>query len=288
MIHKNQELKHTPFIFLTAVTDRNDYRKGMELGADDFISKPFTATELLSAVEGRLQKSEELKKELASGIYALNELHYASDSNKETLEDFIEGRNSNKYKKKQVIYYEGNRPLYLFYIQKGKVKTYKRNDEGKELVTCLFNEGDYFGYVALMEGPSYKETAEAIEDCEIVLIPKDEFETLLNQNSKIARKFIRLLAKNVIEKEQQLLNLAYNSLRKKVADALMLMHCKLKKVDEDDCVINISRENMAAIAGTATESLIRTLSDFKHEKLIDIVDGSVIILDKKKLGKMLN
>ncbi len=288
MVHKNNELKHTPFIFLTAKTERSDFRKGMELGADDFITKPFTATELLNAVEGRLQKAEALKQEMASGINALHVLHDTASENNETLESFIEGRNCNKYKKKQVIYYEGNRPLFLYHLQKGKVKTFKRNEEGKELVTCLFNEGDFFGYVALMEGTSYKETAEAIEECQIALIPKDEFEALMNRNGGIAKNFVRQLAKNVIEKEQQLLNIAYNSLRKKVADALVLMQGKLKKTDEDNCVINISRENMAAIAGTATESLIRTLSDFKNERLIDIKDGNVIILDKNKLEKMLN
>jgi CRP/FNR family transcriptional regulator, cyclic AMP receptor protein len=286
MLHKNDELRQTPFIFLSAKAERSDLRKGMELGADDYISKPFTATELLNAVEGRLKKSKFLKEEIKEGILGLNELIEASG--KEKWENFTQGRNTEKFKRKQVIYYEGNRPQYLFYVQKGKVKSYKRNDEGKELVTSLFNEGDFFGYIALMEGGSYRDTTEAIDECEIAFIAKDEFEELMNKNRDIANKFIKLLAKNVSDKEEQLLSIAYNSLRKKVADALLLMHEKLQKDDHEKAVLNIGRENMAAIAGTATESLIRTLSDFKNEKLIDIKDGSVIILNKDKLKSLIN
>ena len=75
----------------------------------------------------------------------------------------------NRYRKKQVIYQEGNRPSRLYYIQKGKVKTYKTNEDGKDLVIGLYNEGDYLGYVALLEGTSYNETAEAIEETEKML-----------------------------------------------------------------------------------------------------------------------
>ena len=84
------------------------------------------------------------------------------------------------------------------------------------------------------------------------------------------------------EKEEQLLKMAYNSLRKKVADTLIVLHKKYDKA------IDISRENLASMAGTATESMIRTLGDFKNEKLIDIRDGSIIILNEKKLETLLN
>jgi CRP-like cAMP-binding protein len=286
MVHKNEQLRQIQFIFLSAKAERSDFRKGMELGADDYITKPFTATELLNAVESRMNKSKILREDIAEGIRGLNEL--LQESGKEKWESFATGRNTEKYKKKQVIYYEGNRPQYLFFVQKGKVKAFKRNEDGKELVTTLFHEGDFFGYTAMMEGCSYKDSTEAIEESEIAFIPRSEFDELMNKNGEIASKFIRLLARNVSDMEQQLVNLAYNSLRKKVADALVLMHEKLQKENEVNIFLNIGRENMAAIAGTATESLIRTLSDFKSEKLIDIKDGKVIILNKSKLKNMAN
>jgi len=99
---------------------------------------------------------------------------------------------------------------------------------------------------------------------------------------------MKLLARNVIEKEEQLLGMAYNSLRKKVAEALITLQKKYNPENTNNFSIDIGRENLATIAGTATESLIRTLSDFKNEKLIEITNGSITLLNEKKLAYMLN
>ena len=287
LLNKNPELTGIPFIFLTAKAERSDFRRGMEMGADDYITKPFSDIELLNAVESRLKKSAILSKEFdsnADGMYQmLNEFKGVN-----ALQDLAADRNINHYKKKQPIYTEGNHPNRLYYIQKGKVKTCKSNEAGKELTVGLFNEGDFFGYTALLEETIYKETAEAIEDCDIAIIPKEEFENLLHSNRDVTHKFIKLLAKNITEKENQLLGLAYNSLRKRVADALLTLQTKYQQENQDKFSIHISREDLANIAGTATESLIRTLSDFKNEKLIEIKDGNIIITSQQKLEAMLN
>ncbi|HYM93021.1 MAG TPA: response regulator [Chitinophagaceae bacterium] len=287
LLHKNPETQHIPFIFLSAKTERTEVRKGMALGADDYITKPFEGTELLEAVEGRLKKASLVKQEIAEGIQGLDQLMNAA-SRKDVLETLREGRNINKYKRKHLIYMEGNRPSKLYYIQKGKVKTYKSNESAKELVVGLYNEGDFLGYIALLEGTPYKETAEALEDCELAVIPKEDFDGLMNTNREVGQSFLRLLAKNISEKEDQLLGLAYNSLRKKVAEAIIALKKKYNPSDEQRFSIHISRENLASIAGTATESLIRTLSDFKNEHLIDINEGSISILNENKLVNMLN
>src|SRR5690606_26769433 len=148
---------------------------------------------------------------------------------------------------------EGNHAVRLFYVEKGKVKTYKTNENGKELVTSIYNEGDFFGYVAILEQTAYKETAEALEDCEIAAIPKTSFEDIINSNPAVLRKFIEILAKSVTDKEHQLLSLAYNSLRKKVADALITVNEKYKTDSSGELMIDISRDNLATIAGTAKE-----------------------------------
>lgn len=287
-VHRNDTIKNTPFIFLTAKTERSDFRKGMELGADDYITKPFSGTELLTAVESRLNKMELLKKELVPGLEGLQNLMEASFGTN-PLQTLTEGRNINKHKKKQTVYVQGNHPHRLYYIVKGKVKTFKTNEDGKELVTDLYNEGDFIGYIALLEGTVYKDTAEAMEETELAIIPKEDFEQLISNNKEVAQKFIRLLANNVAAKEQQLLGLAYNSLRKKVAQALLLLQKKYQQKQQEPFVIDISRESLATIAGTATESLIRTLSDFRGEKLIDIQDGkNIVITNQKKLEYMIN
>jgi len=208
-------------------------------------------------------------------------------SGKDVLTSFTEDRNTNKYKKKQVIYSEGNRPFQLFFIQKGKVKTYKINELAKELTVGLYSEGDFLGYIALMEGSSYRESAIAMEDTELAVIPRDDFDELINSSKEISQKFIKLLARNVSEKEEQLLGMAYNSLRKKVADALLALQKKYTSSANPNS-IDISRENLATIAGTATESLIRTLSDFRSEKLIELNGSNIVILQEKKLVNMLN
>ncbi len=287
LLNMNPEIKGTPFIFLTAKSERSDLRKGMEMGADDYITKPFNDIELLNAIESRLKKVELMKKNYESSADGMRQM-LSEFNGKNILEDITKDRNTNYYKKKQIIYTESNHPSRLFYIIKGKVKTYKTNNEGKELTVGLFNEGDFLGYTALLEGTIYKETAEAIDETETAIIPKEEFEALINNNKELTHKFIQLLAKNISEKEEQLLGLAYNSLRKRVADALVTLQNKYKKSGQQPFSIHISREDLANIAGTATESLIRTLSDFKSEKLIEIKEGNIIILNEKKLADMLN
>jgi CRP-like cAMP-binding protein len=230
---------------------------------------------------------ELLKKNYPTDLKGMHE--FMQDLGKgDALKNLSEGRNINHYRKKQIIYTEGNHPGRMFYVVSGKVKTFKSNEDGKELTVGLYSEGEYFGYIALLENGVYRESAEAMEDAEIALIPREDFESLINNNPEVSRKFIKMLAHNVVEREEQLLNLAYNSLRKRVADALITLQRKYKKSNEEHFSIHISREDLANIAGTATESLIRTLSDFRGEKLIEIKDGNIILLNEKKLSSMLN
>jgi DNA-binding response OmpR family regulator len=286
LVHKNPVIRNTPFIFMSARAERAEMRKGMELGADDYITKPFEKTELLQAIECRLKRAEWQKEDFVQqnspvNGSKLNDFQKAG-SERDILSLLSDNRDISKYKRKQIIYVEGNRPARLYYIKKGKVKTYKTNEEGKELIVGIYGEGDFLGYVALLEGTVYKERAEAMENTELAIIPKDEFDALMSTRQEVVTRFLTMLARNITEKEQLLLNLAYNSLRKKVADALITVNRKYKTG------INLSRENLAAIAGTATASMIRTLSEFKSEKLIDINEGSITILNEKELENLLN
>ncbi|WP_336518408.1 response regulator [Pollutibacter soli] len=286
-LQRNESTKNIPFIFVTARTERSDFRKGMDLGADDYLAKPFDGTELLNAVDRRLKKLDALKTELTQGLEGMQTL-LNTNSGKKKLEDLVEGRNLNRYKRKQIIYTEGNHPNRLYYLVKGKVRTYKTNDDGKELVVDLYNAGDFVGHLALLENSLYKETAEALDECELAIIPKEDFDELIDKNPDVARKFIQLLARNISEKEEHLLKLAYNSLRRKVADALLMIQSKYQDRKDEIFDIDISRESLATVAGTATESLIRTLSDFKNEKLIDSENGIIRIINKKKLENLAN
>ena len=286
VLHKDPATQNIPFIFLTSKSERSDFRSAMEMGADDYITKPFAGNELLNAIDSRLRKVDVMKKQLSPDLQGLSELMSTLD-NKKSLEDLKNESNTNTYKKKQIIYKEGTHPHYLYYILSGKVKTFKTHEDGKDLVMDLYSAGDFFGYVSLLEGTSHKENAETIEETELALIPKNDFENLVNSSPATAKKFIGLLTKNLIDKEKHLLGIAYNTLRKKVAEALVSLQKKYHTNKNEPYLIDISRDDLATIAGTATESLIRTLSDFKSENLIDIKSGKVIITNDKKLENLI-
>ena len=286
MLQKNEKLQNIPFIFLSAKNEHSEVRKGMQLGADDYLGKPFDPTDLLNAVEIRLKKSEALKKAWGNNsLENINELLQSLEGGK-TLKELSSNRRAKKYSKKQMIYTEGNHPYYLYYILDGKIKTFKRNDDGKDLIIELYGKDDFFGYITLLEDTVYKESAEVLEDAELAIIPREEFELLVYRDKQVAGNFFKMLAKNITGKENKLLGQAYNSLRKKVAVAILTLKEKYHINKEEVFSISMSRENMAAIAGTATESLIRTLSDFKNEKLIDIRGANIIIVNEKKLKDM--
>lgn len=285
LIGKDAELAAVPFIFLTAKAERSDMRKGMELGADDYITKPFDKTELLNAVESRLRKAELLKKEYKKDFDGLS--NFISDvAGSNALKKFLEGKKVNIYKKKESVYQERHYPNGLYYIKYGKVKIFKTHEYGKELITDLLKEGEFFGYISLLEEKPYSETAETLEESEIIFIPKEEFFSLVYGNHAVTKNFIKILTQGVIDKQEKLLELAYSSVRKRTAEALILLQDKYNTADHIPFAMAIAREDLANIVGTATESLIRTLSDFKEEKLIEIKEGKIKIIDDNKLRNL--
>lgn len=285
LLSRNPLTAEIPFIFLTAKADRTDFRKGMEMGADDYITKPFEDIELLNAIESRLRKMALVKKSYEASLSGLNKL-VQDVGGEEELQRLTSKREKRFYKKKTEIYRENNFPFHLFFIEKGRIKTFKTNDDGKELIVNLYKEGQFFGYTNLLIEQPYAESAAAIEDCELSLIPKSEFFDLMNQNRQVARKFIEMLSNDVKENEEQLIKLAYNSVRKRVAEALLKFF--EQSVNEEINGMKISREDLSNVAGTSLETAIRTLSDFKDEGLVDIRTGKVRILDHEKLKKLKN
>jgi CRP-like cAMP-binding protein/CheY-like chemotaxis protein len=286
MLRKNPETEYIPFIFLTAKTERNDFRKGMEMGADDFITKPFDDIELLNAIEVRLKKYDILHNKYPTNESGANAL-MKDLCGSGLLNMNIADHESETIPKKNYLYYENKRPKYLYFLKKGKVKTYKQNDDGKEYITNLYSDGDFIGYLALLENKDYDDNAEVLEEAEVIMIPKDDFLTAVSNDLTIAGKFIKLITNNVKGQEERLLNLAYSSLRKRIAKALVFIQEKLSKNKGGDQIIDISRDDIARYVGTATESLIRTLSDFKAEKLIDVKDGKIRILNREGLNSLL-
>lgn len=294
IVNKNPELNGIPFIFLTAKSERVDFRKGMELGADDYLTKPFDDTELLSAVEGRLNRF----RNVGGAAFRPSKLR-AEDYNlkQEGLTQFLDDaravdglhslsidRKTHYVPKKQFIYTEGDEPTRLYFLKSGRIKTTRTNNDGKELVTGLYGPGEFFGDLPLLEEKNYTDSALTLDDSELVYIPKEDFRQLLTTQPEVGRQFVRLLAGRVNDKENQLLGMAYNSLRRRVADALLRLQEPLPN-GQSASPIQLSRDDLAAVIGTATESLIRTLSEFKHDGLIEITGAGIRILQPDKLRR---
>lgn len=279
---QNPILQNVPFIFLTAKTERSDLRKGMDMGADDYLTKPFQEIELLNAIESRLKKIENLSNSFKNTIEGLEQFYHNATKH-DDLKALSTDRKVNIIKKKHVIYSEGDEPIRFFFLKSGKVKTYQSNRDGKEFITGLYNTGDFFGHIALIENTEYQESSEALEDCEIIGIPKRDFLELITRNQTVANQFIKMLANDIQEKEKQLTQIAYNSIRKRTADALIMLSRKYKEKSQQNFAMKISRDDLASVVGTATESLIRTLSDFKADHLIEVKGSEIKILDEQKL-----
>lgn len=285
LLSKHKESRDIPFIFLTAKSERADFRKGMEMGADDYLTKPFDGIELLRAIEVRLKKSEDAAQRIPSGAAGVNA--FITEAGKSGLVQLTsEDREISDYKKKHELYSEGQRPKAVYYIIKGKVKIYKINQDGKELIIDIFSPGDFLGYTSILEEVNYRENAEVLEDASLMLIPAPDFLELITRDIRVAQQFIRVISRNVMEKEEDLLNLAYNSLRKKVAYGLVQLSGTFRESAGEPAILTLSRKDMAQAIGIATESFIRTVADFKEEKLIDIRDGKIIILNENKLKNL--
>lgn len=287
LLSKNEETASIPFIFLTAKAERSDFRKGMEMGADDYLTKPFDEVELLNAIESRLKKTEILKKEFTKNMAGINDFINQAKGI-DSLKKLSEEREIRVYKKKDDIYKEGGIPKGIFFINKGKVKLVQASDSGKELITELYKEGDFFGHLSLLKDEKYTSSATALEDSDIYMLPKEDFFSLIYKNAEVSKKFIEILSNSLLEKEKQLVKLAYNSVRKRVAEALVKLSDKYKKETDIKFSMNVSREDLANIVGTATETVIRTLSDFKEEKLIEISGSTISILNYDKLITLKN
>lgn len=278
-VASDETTNHIPFIFLSAKTEHKEIRKGMDLGADDYLTKPFEELELLSAVESRLAKASILSK-----------INYAEspESEDDQLTNLNQLKNYfcdegvlKKYKKDEPIYNQGDHSNSLFLLLKGVVKTHSINANGKELITSLFKADDFLGFNSFDDNIPYNESATAVEDIEIMEVSKKYVKDILKKSQDVSLELMNLLTNDLEEVKQQLLKMAYNSVRKKTAATILQFVSIMDNKNNDS--IRISRNDLASTAGIAPESLIRTLSEFKKENLIEIEGRNIRVIDLTKL-----
>ncbi len=275
LLSKNPKLANIPFIFMTAKAERADMRKGMEMGADDYLTKPFDDLELFNAIESRLKKRAQ-----GAGFKA---------KPKSIDVIFTELKQKGKlrtYAPKQVIYVENDEADYLYFVKSGQVKTYQRFKDGRELSSNIFKDGELFGYESICCGVPHADNAATLTNTELILIAKADFMDALFNQQEMATAFIELLSGNIRFKENQMLKLAYFSVRKRVAEALVQLATKFALNNADHCTLKISRDDLAAFVGTASETVSRMLADFKEEKLIEKQGNAIHVVSIKKLSNI--
>jgi DNA-binding response OmpR family regulator len=286
LLHLNKDKKTAgiPFIFLTAKTERTDVRKGMNLGADDYLTKPFEESELLDAVASRIKKYSFLKKEFSKDIEGVNQF-FNEVSKNASMESLSENRSVVHFNKKDILFMEGDAAHTLYFIQKGSIKTHKTTESGKSLVTGLFGPGQFVGQLSLLANSGiYGDTATVLEQAAVFDIPKSDFTTLLFKDKLISNKFIKMISNDLIDLQEQLADMAFSSVRQRLAKVLMDLSKNDVLNNTKNKGINISREDLASLIGTATETAIRMLTNFKEEKLLSIgVHREIIIENKKSL-----
>lgn len=284
LLKKNEQTAAIPFIFLTAKAERSDLRKGMDMGADDYLTKPFDDMELLNAIESRLKKHDQQRKAQRNSV-SLDSLFNEAGSAR-LLKELSENSRIRAYKKKQSIYMEGDTASSVYLVKTGSVRTYMVYQDGREITLGLYGTGEFFGYETVLLNKPCSDNAETLQPSDLHLVSREDFNALIFQDHGISKKFIELLSGDVKDKQELLLKLAYNSVRKRVADALLQLAEKFGQTGSDTVTVQTSREDMASMAGTSNETISRTLTDFKDEGLIKKNGSTINILSIDKLQRI--
>jgi CheY-like chemotaxis protein len=286
-ILSNSKTAAIPFIFLTAKTEKSDMRKGMNMGADDYLTKPFEEEELLDAVQTRLDKHDFLHRQFSRGVEGFSE--FMAEASAYLNLDHIERKYySKEYQPRDMLYMEGDAAHHLYYILDGLVKTHKSTEGGKDLVTGMYGSGKFIGQLSLLNPKGvYLETATIMEKSEIYAIPKSDFVHLLTHNREVSHKFMELISNDLIDIQQQLVQMAYCPVRQRLARTLIKLQEAGLIEDEKHEGIDIAREDLAGMVGTATETAIRALSELKSEGIIRMGKfRRIMIEDRKKLEEL--
>lgn len=204
------------------------------------------------------------------------------------LNDLNELKSANTYKKGQILFHEGTRPMGIFCINSGKVKIYKLGSDGKEQIIHIAGSGDVLGYKAMLSEESYPVSGETLEESNICFIPRTNFIEILEQSPDLYQRLLKKVCHEMGLMTERITNLAQKSVRERLALALVMLNDTygLDAMDNGPVTINLTREDLANIVGTATETLIRLLHDFKEEELVMTEGRKITIIDPLNLARL--
>ena len=266
-----------PFVFVTAKSEQEDLRRGMNLGADDYVTKPFYKDELLRIVEIRLRKAQMRSQTVRVPTEWTGFLSEAALE--EALEKLTATGSVKRYKRGEALFRAGEKVRDMFLLMSGNVKLQKSTEFDKSLIVYVFDDGDFFGYPELVANRTYEHDAIALRDCEVRLIPAEKVRETMTTDANVADLLHSLLASGLLASDERMLEHAYLSVRKRCAITLL----KAYKIFEER-PWPMSREELAQWAGTAKETFIRNLTDFRDSGYVE-VDGTSITLTNVKALK---
>lgn len=276
-LRKSSSTREIPFIFLSVKAEPEDIRKGMNLGADDYLTKPFREEDLLSAIASRIAKRAILKNkkhkkpELSRKIKTLEEL-------RKFFLDFGEPLDIEKHEE---LYREDRHASNVYLVEEGLIKCFRLDEYGKELITGLSKKNDFLGFYSFKVPGQYPETAEALENTRLFRVSSEEFIHTLLKSQNLTIEFAQLISDNLLTTKTHLLDMAYSSVLKKTTNTILEFAENIQ--GDPQQFIRISRSDLASVAGISTESFIRSLSSLKKDGLIDIVGRDIKILNLQKL-----
>lgn len=205
---------------------------------------------------------------------------------KEELSELSHEKKVLTYKKGDLLIEEGATPKGIYYIDKGTAKMFKLGFNGKEQILRFIKTGDILGYRSILSKQPYGASATAMEDTEACFIPEKFFIKVLEHHPKLAFDILRRISEDLGESAQTITFLAQKTVRERLAEVLLLLEKKLGTDKDGFIKISLTREEMANLIGTATESAIRLISEFKTDHLIEVEGRKIKILDHQKLVKL--
>ena len=225
-----------------------------------------------------------------SGIFPIDQWSFKSKSILKSIpqgdyDRLVAHMSVENYKKGEILFREGAVPSGIFYIQSGKIKKYKVDREGREQIIYVASDGELVGHHAVLSEERYSDSAATIEDCVIAFIPKEDFENTL-QNSKIlSQRLLKSISHEFAVLANSISVFAQKNVRERLAIALIVLREKYKedKRVQPEIEINISRNDLANMVGTANENVVRILKEFKSLGIVHTHGRKIIIDDIKKL-----
>lgn len=230
-----------------------------------------------------------------SGIFPIDRWNFRTQSILSNLceEDYnflISHQSDSHYQKGDVIFREGSVPSGIFLIRSGKVKKYKVDQIGKEQIIYVANQGELIGYHAVLSEERHADSAAAMEESNLSFIPKEDFNEILLRSPLFSQKLLKVLSHEYTVLANSISVFAQRTGPERLAIALIVMREKLKASQpaDQEIILNISRSDLAKIAGIAQENVIRILKEFKIEGILETEGRKIFIKDIKSLVKRAN